>query len=253
MNAISDLNLQYAEMEVNKSPKSTLLKRGRGNLMLSLSNIVLENMNPSSVSTITSLEKDDPSCFPDLISQNVKDYSVKIKILVLGSDGVGKSTLINQVLNKEENKPRLSNALRIKKVTKEIEGKRVKVEFLDTNEKIQKSKVLDSYLKVVDGVLFVLDPARMETVELVLQLSEKAIKFKDEFFIVGNLFSSLRKEEDISAFQNDLKAANDALQELSSRLASTVSFLNLKDKKQDKLLNSFFSRLVSKKKGSKCK
>lgn len=253
LDAITDLNLKYAAMEINESPKTALLKKRTTGQAHSFPTIILQNMNPSSVSTITSLEKEDPSSFAEIISKNVKDYSVKIKILVLGSDGVGKTTLVNQILGINEEQPKETKALRIKKATKEINKKRVAVEFLDTNEKVQSSKVLESYLKIVDGVIFIINPSDLDTIKFVMEMAGKAIKFKDEFFVVGNLFSNLKQEEDISAFKTNLLAANEALQELSSRLVTTVNFVNLIENPKEKFLDPFLMRLLEKKKGNnKC-
>eukprot|EP01135_Chromosphaera_perkinsii_P003559 Nk52_evm17s248 gene=Nk52_evmTU17s248 len=109
----------------------------------------------------------------------------KIKIIITGFGGVGKSCLVLQYLNGEfvgEYEPTKADSFRKKM---KVDEKEILLEILDTAGQEEYHGVMDTYLRTGDGFIVVFSVAEKSTFDMVDEFRENILRNNEEKFARG--------------------------------------------------------------------
>ena len=143
------------------------------------------------------------------ISQNLIVYDELLKLIVIGNKSVGKSTFIKKLINEESNGPTM--ALEINKTIVNVNNKKVKLEFFDTNTQIINSSIIKTYYKISQGYIAIIDS--YQNVDNLLWLKKQieeihsAKTFHAKLFLIVNEYTDTTKKsnkEQIKDFIDEL-------------------------------------------------
>lgn len=128
------------------------------------------------------------------IEQNVTSFDEIIKLIVLGQSKVGKSTFINRITGESDSSP--TESLEIKKVIKQIDNKKVKLELWDTNENIINSSLITTYYKIAGGFIIIIDAnTDFAFITKQIELINSITNSSAHFYIIYNTKNSNQIED----------------------------------------------------------
>ena len=112
-----------------------------------------------------------------------------LKIIILGSSKVGKTSLLNQYFNKEFNNPVQTIGIDLRTKYFEFNKETVKINFIDTAGQERFDSISGNYLKNVNGVLLVYDISQQNTFKKIEFWNEQIKKHNNAYYsvvLIGN-------------------------------------------------------------------
>jgi small GTP-binding protein len=112
-----------------------------------------------------------------------------LKIIILGSSKVGKTSLLNQYFNKEFNNPVQTIGIDLRTKYFEFNQETVKINFIDTAGQERFDSISGNYLKNVNGVLLVYDISQQNTFKKIEFWNEQIKKHNNTYYsvvLIGN-------------------------------------------------------------------
>ena len=112
-----------------------------------------------------------------------------LKIIILGSSKVGKTSLLNQYFNKEFNNPVQTIGIDLRTKYFEFNQETVKINFIDTAGQERFDSISGNYLKNVNGVLLVYDISQQNTFKKIEFWNEQIKKHNNAYYsvvLIGN-------------------------------------------------------------------
>lgn len=176
------------------------------------------------------------------VKQNTRTYLRKLKIIVLGSDSVGKTTFVNNFCMEIDSKK--PSGLRIRKILDQIDDIPVAIEFIDTNVDVQKKNLLETYMKVSDGIVIIINPFDSLSCLHALDVAKRAVRTNNEFFVLSNTKSEEEEETNINA--RGIMKNISILEELSELLQTKIIFSSAKRGRSIEMV-SFMRNLLKRK------
>ena len=183
-----------ANTEFDLSPMDI---KGKKNIMNKKNSNGSENSfhssNTLSTFSNTYLQEDKES----FISQNLIVYDELVKLIVIGNKSVGKSLFIKKLSNEEMNGPTMT--LEINKTIVNVNNKKVKLEFFDTNTQIINSSIIKTYYKISQGYIAIIDS--YQSVDNLLWLKKQieeihsAKTYHQKIFLIVNEYTDNTKKE----------------------------------------------------------
>lgn len=121
------------------------------------------------------------------IEQNVSLYDEMVKLLVIGEKSVGKSTLIKRITEEENDEVTPTTSFEIKKCIKSINDRKVKIELWDTNENIINSPLIQTYFRIADGFIIIIDSnTKYEYIHKQMELIHNVTYSNAKFYLLNN-------------------------------------------------------------------
>ena len=121
------------------------------------------------------------------IEQNVSIYDEMVKLLVIGEKNVGKSTLIKRITEEENDEVTPTTSFEIKKCIKSINDRKVKIELWDTNENIINSPLIQTYFRIADGFIIIIDSnTKYEYIHKQMELIHNVTYSNAKFYLLNN-------------------------------------------------------------------
>ena len=121
------------------------------------------------------------------IEQNISLYDEVVKLLVIGEKSVGKSTLIQRITEEDNDELTPTTSFEIKKCIKSINDRKVKIELWDTNENIINSPLIQTYFKITDGFIIIIDSnTKYEYIHKQMELIHNVTYSNAKFYLVNN-------------------------------------------------------------------
>ena len=141
--------------------------------------------------------------------ENVEKIDFCYKLLLLGASGVGKTALLLKYSDNvfEAGMPTIGVDIKYKYIT--YDNKKIRLDIWDTAGTERFESIAKSYLNNADGIIFVFDMAKQETLDKLKTLIKKIKKdvSDTEMIIVGNK-TDIKNEievttENITKFENE--------------------------------------------------
>lgn len=100
-----------------------------------------------------------------------------MKLLLIGDVKSGKTSFINSFFNQHSDSYEHTSCLEIKKIRFNLSStKDIQFEFFDTNTLILNNEIISTYINISDGIVFVCDISKKESIEYIDSKIEKVLK-----------------------------------------------------------------------------
>ena len=195
----------------------------------------LEKHNSDFSNSINSLSTIESFSSPEKVlkfyEQNIINYDEKIKIIIIGKAKSGKSLFIKQFSNDNNNSnfnfniynPTIS--LEFKKTLININDINIKIEFIDTNDNIISSNIIQTYFKISNGFIIITKDLKDDYnfINEKISLIKSSVNDPNILIIVNN--SLINSKNEVNYFP-DFKQININLLKVNKCNIDLINFIN---------------------------
>lgn len=178
-----------------------------------------------------------------LLSKNINCVDDVLKIIFIGDQGVGKSFLINKLLDDKAEKDTYvhTKSFEIKKKNINLLGKRLTLELWDTNLEILNNDLSKGilylslvYINMCNGIFLIIDPTKPESIFFIEAQIQKIIKFSSSqnFFLIANINFLNNDFDKLREFQKKFAETDSYIRELVKKYDTKVHYINIEELKR---------------------